>query len=232
MGDISIIARRLPDGHVQYGCSGNGGYFKNVGSRLLRWYNNPDKIEYLFSLGGLSILGAPGSENGGYGLFETNRRTGTPHDLGTTERDIFSKIAFIDYGYFYDLDQTWYYVIPGPFRIKLPLQLVKNHLDENDYEFEYLIEIQRNLITYIFQDYLAEVPELQEILKQNSYNADEILKELLCKDYPIYAFYEKYKNLFCYFDDWVLVSTNKECTEITGFKMQKKTETHIETIEW
>lgn len=35
MGDISIIARRLKDGHVQYGWSGNGGYFKMVGIRLL-----------------------------------------------------------------------------------------------------------------------------------------------------------------------------------------------------
>jgi len=31
MGDISIIARRLSDRYVQYGWSGNGGYFKTVG---------------------------------------------------------------------------------------------------------------------------------------------------------------------------------------------------------
>ena len=31
MGNVSIIARCLPDGHVQYGWSGNGGYFKVVG---------------------------------------------------------------------------------------------------------------------------------------------------------------------------------------------------------
>ena len=30
MGDVSIIARRLEDGHVQYGWSGNGGYYKVV----------------------------------------------------------------------------------------------------------------------------------------------------------------------------------------------------------
>ena len=35
MGDISIIARRLGDGHVQYGWSGNGGYYSMVGARLL-----------------------------------------------------------------------------------------------------------------------------------------------------------------------------------------------------
>lgn len=40
MGDVSIIARRLADGYVQYGWSGNGGYFKSVGARLLLWYQD------------------------------------------------------------------------------------------------------------------------------------------------------------------------------------------------
>ena len=50
MGDTSIIARRLKNGHVQYGWSGNGGYFKNIGNRLLWWYQSPKDVEYLFSL--------------------------------------------------------------------------------------------------------------------------------------------------------------------------------------
>lgn len=43
MGDISIIARRMKDGHIQYGWSGNGGYFRSVGVKLLAWY---DTYEY------------------------------------------------------------------------------------------------------------------------------------------------------------------------------------------
>ena len=39
MGNSSIIARRISDKYVQYGFSGNGGYFRNVGLRLLIWYN-------------------------------------------------------------------------------------------------------------------------------------------------------------------------------------------------
>ena len=46
MGDISIIARRLRDGHVQYGWSGKGGYFRNVGRKLLDWYNTSEMVEY------------------------------------------------------------------------------------------------------------------------------------------------------------------------------------------
>ena len=46
MGDISVIARRLKDGHVQYDWSGNGGYCANTGLRLLAWYNDPVQVEY------------------------------------------------------------------------------------------------------------------------------------------------------------------------------------------
>ncbi len=57
MGDTSIISRRLQDGHVQYGFSGNGGYFKNVGFRLALWYQEPDDVEYLFGLGQTKLIG-------------------------------------------------------------------------------------------------------------------------------------------------------------------------------
>ena len=56
MGDISIIARRLEDGHVQYGWSGNGGYYKVVGIRLLLWYLEPEDVEYLFGLGQRQLI--------------------------------------------------------------------------------------------------------------------------------------------------------------------------------
>ena len=56
MGDISIIARRLKDGHVQYGWSGNGGYYKTVGLAIEKWYTTPEMVEYLFGLGQLRLL--------------------------------------------------------------------------------------------------------------------------------------------------------------------------------
>ena len=64
MGDVSIIARRHENGMVEYGWSGNGGYFNNTGARLLEWYNdkNEEIIDNLFSLGQLKFIGKPGSE--------------------------------------------------------------------------------------------------------------------------------------------------------------------------
>ena len=62
MGDVSIIARRLESGkRVQYGWSGNGGYYRSVGARLLNWYGDPEKVEYLFGFGRMRWIGKPGS---------------------------------------------------------------------------------------------------------------------------------------------------------------------------
>ena len=86
MGDISIIARRLEDGNVQYGWSGNGGYFEIVGLRLLLWYQNPQDVEYLFELGQTSWIGKKGSEHGGLSGYESHQLTGEAFWLGNTER--------------------------------------------------------------------------------------------------------------------------------------------------
>lgn len=86
MGDISIIARRLTPEYVQYGWSGNGGYFSTVGWRLVEWYSNPEDVEYLFGLGQTGLIGQKGSENGGFNYFNTHHLTGEPFWLGKTER--------------------------------------------------------------------------------------------------------------------------------------------------
>ena len=47
MGDASIIARLLANGHVQYGWSGNGGYFSMGGIRVLLWYQEPKNVDII-----------------------------------------------------------------------------------------------------------------------------------------------------------------------------------------
>ena len=231
MGDISIIARRLRGGYVQYGWSGNGGYFRNVGRKLLDWYDTPEMVEYLFELGQVSLLGAPHSEKGGYSLMLTTRCTGSPHHLGNTERKIFSQIAFIDYGYFYDLDRRWYFVKPGPFRIKYPLALLANVVDSGGDEFEFIHDTGRQLLEYILGEYRKKDSAFQELLAQEGLQAEEVLKTLLADDYPIHKFFEHYEPLFRYFDDWVVVETDENFTEVIGFQVCKAGEVHVETIE-
>lgn len=51
--------------YVQYGWSGNGGYFRVVGLRLLVWYKAPEDVEYLFRLGQTSFIGKKEAKKAG-----------------------------------------------------------------------------------------------------------------------------------------------------------------------
>lgn len=234
MGDVSIIARRLEDGHVQYGWSGNGGYFDNVGQRLLLWYQKPEDVEYLFELGQTKLIGKKGSENGGCSWYETHALTGEGFWLSNTERRIFSKIMFIDYGYFYDLDHKWYYIIPGPFRIKMPLELIANHLDERDYEFAYLKEIQDQVLQYIFTDYLEKDADFKKYLEEENFDLGKVINDIKNEDgqLSMYDLHDKYYAIWKYFDDWILLKTNEDNTEIVDIIVKKKEEGHTETNLW
>lgn len=232
MGDISVIARRLKDGHVQYGWSGNGGYYKGLGNRILCWYNEKDAdlIEYLFGLGQFRLLERPGSENSGASGFETHALTGKPHYLGETEREIFSRIDFIDYGYFYDLDCEWYYIIPGPFRIKIPLRLIHNNLDDNAYEFDFRVKLEKDILKYIFYDYGKTDKCFEKILARM--DVDSIYRELLDSKHSIHDFWEKYRDIFSYFDDWIIICCDDKYERVTDIVMRKKKEPRVETNEW
>ena len=241
MGDVSVIARRLEGGkRVQYGWSGNGGYYNSVGARLLSWYDDPEKVEYLFGFGQMKLIGKPGSENGGESWFYTHAPNGTPHWLGKSEREIFSRIAFIDYGYFYDLDNTWYYVIPGPFRIKVPLLYIDKHLDDRYHEFDECNRIVRRVAEYLLRDYYDYDESLRTLVAEKyTQGIEEIRADVLSPegaDNACYRIWEKYKAIYKHLDDWIVVKTNNEMTEITGFLVRQNQDIlgaeRVETIDW
>ena len=238
MGEVGIIARRLEGGtRVQYGCCGNGGYFKGAGLRLLSWYEDADLVEYLFGLGQTKLIGKPGSENGGEPPLLTHWLDGTPFYLGKSEREIFSQIAFIDYGYFYDLDNTWYYIIPGPFRIKIPLWYVYNHLDAENYEFEERYRIDNQVATYILEEYYKHDMDFQDLIRDKCPKGiDSIKDDILKFRDPCLRILENYKFIYDYFDDWILVKPSEDYSfikQIVLKKNQKSNETRrIETIDW
>ena len=239
MGDISVIARRISDKNVQYGFSGGGGYYNNVGARLLYWYSQrksknfpdyEDLIEYLFSLGETYLIGKPGSENGGEGLMLSHYLLNRPFDLGTSEREIFSKIAFIDYGYFFDSDEKWYYVIPGPFRIKIPLELIGKNLDERDFEFDFLKQLTKKIMQYILLDYKND--KFDALVKDIGETRQNVLKNVISNDFPVHEFYEKYRKLYSFFDDWVVVKADSNYEKVERIIVKENTEPHVETIFW
>lgn len=234
MGDVSIIARRLSDKYIQYGWSGNGGYFRNTGNTLLCCYDDPNSVEYLFGLGQVSSLWEPHSEETGR-VFRT-RPTGKAHWVGDSERWMFSKIAFIDYGYFYDSDNTWYYVMPGPFRIKMPLALVAQNLsEESGYEFEFLTDVEHMVIDQIVNHWYKTDEGFRAYLLKKGYDEariKELAERLAAEKHPVYRLFDWYKPIFEYFDDWIVVRATEGCREVKEIIMRKKERPHVETVFW
>lgn len=238
VGDISVIARRLQDGHVQYGWSGNGGYYSMVGARLLKYYQDPDAIEYLFGLGQLRRLGVPYNEiNHTYSDYLTNVPANSPHYLGTTENEIFSKILFIDYGYFYDLDKRWYYVVPGDRILKIPLEIIARNLDDRGDEFTFLYKIKQNLMAYIFGGFVNSNATFRQYMAEKGEEPDAVYagipseEESMYSPSMIYDYERKYENVLEWFDPWVVVDEEPE-NETLKFKVRPAGETHTETILW
>lgn len=228
MGDVSVIARRLSNKYVQYGWSGNGGYFSTVGARLLAWYNTPEMVEYLFGLGQLRHLWRPGSEEQNSIGFRT-LPTGSPHWTGTSEQEIFSRILFVDYGYFYDADNTWYYVKPGPFCLKIPLKMVCANFDKKEAEFPFLDKAEQQALEIIFSERFADC------LRQSGLDAGTLRKiheRLREESSPLYVLGTQYRRAADCFEDWILVRPDRSGKGIGEIVLHPKEDPCVETIFW
>lgn len=245
MADISIIARRLPDGRVQYGWSGNGGYCRTVGRTLLTYYNTPEMVEYLFGLGQVSVLARP--LNGEYEYNETwhTTPTGKPHYWTDSEQRIYEKL-FVDYAYFYDIDQKWYYIDSGAYNVKIPLETVWGYLERTGERSEgsFIWKIQTRIFAYIAGDLYEQDEEFRTLASQHRFAPDQILsdtaKVLAADDVggTEYRILEKLYSLFRnsewihnYLDDWV-VAIPSEDGSIERLIVRKREEPRKETIEW
>lgn len=193
-------------------------------------------VEYLFELGQLKSLGEPYSERKNVNPLLKTYLLDSPHYLGRTERCIFQHYLFNDVGYFYDLDGIWYYIIPGPFRIKIPLRYIYNNVDKNFEEFKTLGKIQNNIIKFIFTDYLNSNSEFEHMIaKKYNKTGLEIIGDLLNVSFPsdpMLKLFEDYKSIYDYFDDWIMVKTDKEDKNIVEYVIKKVSKgNRIETID-
>ena len=204
MADISIIARRLKNGNVEYGWSGNGGYYSSVGIRLLAWYDNPADVDYLFGLGQTRLIGKKGSENGGFPAYLTHSPIGKE-----------------------------YYITRGPFQIKIPLGLINNNLDENNDEFKYILTVGDKVLRYIMEEYRVTHPEFNDFIINEGYDWKTVVEDIIEDDkLLIMNLYSKYKAIYQYFDDWIVIKTDENYEDITEIIAKKKEKHHIETNVW
>ena len=118
----------------------------------------------------------------------------------------------------------WYYVIPGPFRIKIPLEYIGEHLDDKRYEFEETARIERKVAEYILGDYYSSDQDLQALINEKYPQGIEAIREDVLsakeRENPCHRLWEQYRAIYNYLDDWAVVKTNEDMTEITGFIVQ------------
>ena len=235
MGSPGIIARRLSDGRVEYGYAGLGGYYRFMGKRLLDLYNTPELVDYLFGLGELRQLGLPYSESGGEHILLTNILDGHPHRVGQSEEDIWNRIAFVQTAYFYENDGHWYHIEPGVFRIKMPLEHIKHITrDGEDDEFEYIEQMQVNILKYVLGEYLNNDPMFAQHLENCGVTASQIMESLFATSGdaadPLRRFWWNFRNVAKYFDPWIMVQTDAEYLKVCRYVLRRRAEKHVETF--
>ena len=232
MKDACIIARRLEDERVQYGCGGFCGDFWNAGRKLLGYYDNPQLVEYLFGLGELNFLGLPGSEKGKQEVALSHVLNGRPHCFADTERRIFDQIPDIGRGYFYDLDNRWYYVVSGPVRIKIPMQLLYNNCEKLEDENIFISEqVEWLLLRHLVEQCYEE----DEVFRKLCNDKEQFEKDLESGPHIFFRLFELYPLVYMYFDDWVVVVSDRSDEKIVDFKLRRREEwngSRLETINW
>lgn len=248
MGESSIIARRLPDGHVQFGWSGEGGNFQHVGRKLLDWYNTPDMVAYLFSLGQMERLVNPLADGDQYRQ-RTTVPAGEPYFIGTSENDLFSKVMFVSFAYFFDTDGRWYYIQPGSFRIKVPLREVSEYLElaGKEMEFDLFRKIKAQILRTIADGWYLNDEEFHVLADRNGFDRERALRlyeKILYtgdmsqndEDYRYWQFpsqyFEENQWLFCFLDRWGVVKAVGDGTAPGEMMMRKRREPRAETIDW
>lgn len=90
--------------------------------------------------------------------------------------------------------------------------------------------VQNDVLVYIFGEYRENDTEFAEFWDQEGYSIEDVKKNIRENGLlSVGKFYRQYKKIYDYFDNWILIKTNAESTDII---VKKKTEEHLETCEW
>lgn len=244
MEDLSmkniVFARRLDSGRIEYGLSGIDGAFSAFCASLLEEHSDPIQAACLFEQGRLDPL--RGTRYESLGRPAQNIADGEPTFLGDSEREIFLKLNQVDELYFYDLDNTWYYVTPGPFHVKIPLDLMAAHLraraEINCPKEDFLWDVDLRLIEEITDRY--DIDEgFRAYLYQRGYDREKFLKIMddvsrleTPNETHVEQLRNKHRDIFEFFDDWAVVLPHEDDLFIHRILLREWEDNHEETIGW
>ena len=240
MGDISIIARRMSNGKIQYGWSGNGGTLDIRGSVINTYYDTLELVDYLFGLGQMELISMPHSEDTDF--WYRNKPVGEPHWIVDSENDIYDRIMFIDYVYFYESsEQKWYFVLPSFFSVKTPLEWCVDYMDsytkmeERSDQSQCLCKISHDSAFRICELY-DEDAEFREYCNFRGISDDKV-RNLMDVIDGLYgndddALFKvghnhDYKVMCEYFDSWMIFDQSSG-----KYRPHVRTDHHIETVNW
>lgn len=125
------------------------------------------------------------------------------------------------------------HITRGPFQIKIPLGLINNNLDENNDEFKYILTVGDKVLRYIMEEYRVTHPEFNDFIINEGYDWKTVVEDIIEDDkLLIMNLYSKYKAIYQYFDDWIVIKTDENYEDITEIIAKKKEKHHIETNVW
>ncbi len=66
----------------------------------------------------------------------------------------------------------------------------------------------------------------------SKFDVSQVLNVLKTSNFPIHKLFKEYREIFDYFDDWIVICADEENSNLSEIIMKVKEEEHIETIEW
>ena len=154
-----------------------------------------------------------------------------------SEDDIFWFDREIENVIIKESDGRNYYIHMGLFFIKVPYEYVLKNNDEPDKDIWKKTELA--IIKYILHEYYDNNHSFRLFLRQKNYDIKKIRKIFKSNAFDddidddiIESFCHYYYDITDYFDTWALVDTDDTYSEINNIILRKKSDNHVETVNW
>lgn len=225
-----MIARRLPDGTIEFKEAWTRVDDKEDARILRTYYDTPEEVERMFQPGRIIKLGKPGEceivneedvpEGSGDGFIPS----GGFSWIARSEDDL-SKISGEGWC-LYEQDEVWYEVIPRAIRIKFPVRLMLEYHGDAD---EFRERLERKVIRYMLEKYPRKDKKFALYLEQ--LGCADLYYRIKYEDDPMWKLWSRYMAVCGYFDGWAIIRPDKEGLGVGKVKLRAQRKKHRETTK-